>query len=71
MANLTKKQREGQEKIKAKIREAHARGKCDKDGNPIEKRVYGVGHLNWAPVTWGEQRLNIWPRDADGNLIDD
>ena len=22
-------------------------------------------------VSWGQAKLNVWPRDADGNLIED
>ena len=71
MGNYTKKQRDGQEQIKKAIVDAHRRGKCDKNGNPIPPRVYGNGHLPWTTCNWGERKLNIWPRDEDGNLIED
>ena len=71
MANLTAKQRAGQEAIKKKIVEAHRRGACDRDGNPIPPRTYGSGALSSGLVTIGMQRLNVWQRDDRGHLIGD
>lgn len=70
MANLTKAQRDAEEVIKRKIVAAHQRGVCDKDGNPIPPRVYGVGHMRCALVNWGEPHLNVWPRDEQGELLE-
>ena len=71
MANLTAKQRAGQEAIKQRIVDAHRRGQCDRDGNPIAPRSYGSGALSSGLVTIGDQRLNVWPRDDRGHLIED
>jgi len=70
VANLTAKQRAGQEAIKKKIVDAHRRGTCDRNGNPIPPRTYGSGALSSGLVTIGDQRLNVWPRDENGNLLD-
>jgi len=70
VANLTAKQRAGQEAIKKKIVEAHRRGACDRDGHPITPRIYGTGGLAGGLVTFGEQKLRVWPRDENGNLLD-
>ena len=71
MANLTAKQRASQEAIKQRIVDAHRRGKCDRNGNPIPPRVYGSGQLSSGLVTIGAQRLNVWQRDDLGHLIGD
>ena len=31
---------------------------------PRATRIQGL-------CTWGEQKLNVWPRDKDGNLIEE
>jgi len=71
MANLTAKQRAWEEKIKRQIVKTHRAGGCDKDGNPIPKRIYGTGHLNFTTVPFGPEKFNLWPRDENGNLIGD
>ena len=71
MANLTAKQRASQEAIKKKIVDAHRRGKCDRNGNPIPPRVYGTGGLAAGIVTFGEQHIRVWQRDDRGCLIGD
>ena len=71
MSSLTAKQRAGQEAIKKKIVDAHRRGTCDRNGNPIPTRTYGSGALSSGLVTIGTQRLNVWQRDDRGCLIGD
>jgi hypothetical protein len=38
-------------------------GYTTRDGRPIPPKIQAV-------VPWGRRRLNVWPRDADGNLIE-
>ena len=71
MSSLTAKQRAGQEAIKQRIVDAHRRGQCDRDGNPITPRIYGTGGLAGGLVTFGEQKLRVWQRDDRGCLIGD
>lgn len=40
----------------------HRAGYCRRDGGPRPRKI-----LTTCPI--GERRLNIWPRDAAGNLI--
>jgi hypothetical protein len=71
MASLTIKQRQLEEDIKKKIVDAHRRGACDKNGKPWAPRVWGTGHLSFAMIPVGREKLNVWPRDERGNLIGD
>jgi hypothetical protein len=38
-------------------------GYTTRDGGPIPRRPT-------AAVNWGRQKLNVWPRDGRGNLIE-
>ena len=42
----------------------HRAGYTTRDGGPIPLKIMGR-------VAWGRQKLNVWPRDAAGRLIDD
>ena len=62
--------------IKQKIVDGYRRGVCDHNGDtlPREKRGRnGKGsHFTGGGLVGGigESKLNIWPRDENGNLID-
>ncbi len=71
MASKTKKMLDWEESIKRKIVDAHRRGVCNKDGVAIHSAPSGFGHLNWCPCNFGPTRYNVWPRDAQGNLVGD
>jgi hypothetical protein len=45
------------------LRTYHA-GYTTKEGNPIPKKIQ-------TTISWGRSKLNLWPRDKHGNLIDD
>jgi len=70
MASRTEKQRQLEENIKKKIVAAHRAGLTDKDGKALEHPHYGTGHTNKCVCLWGPTKLNIWPRDESGQLID-
>lgn len=44
-------------------RRSHRAGYTTRDGKPIPAKIMSRG--------FGESKLNVWPRDANGNLIDD
>lgn len=44
-------------------RRTHKAGYTDRDGQQMVRKMM-------ISVPCGEVRLNIWPRDKDGNLID-
>jgi hypothetical protein len=52
-------------------------GKCDHNGNTLPKEQWGMAgkgsHFIAGGLVGGigENRLNIWPRDENGNLIED
>ena len=64
------------EAIKEKIVDAQHRGVCDHNGVPLPKGQWGrngIGsHFIGGGLVGGigESKLNIWPRDKDGNLIE-
>lgn len=41
----------------------HRAGYTTRDGGKIPLKIQ-------TSVSWGQVKLNIWPRDANGNLID-
>lgn len=41
----------------------HRAGYTTRNGGPIPLK-------HSTTVSWGQTKLNVWPRDADGNLID-
>jgi hypothetical protein len=47
--------------------ESHLRasraGFCTRDGKPIPRKVQSLNN-------WGRPKFNVWPRDAEGNLIE-
>lgn len=47
------------------IRRGYKAGTCNKEGGPINS-----GKI-WSPGGVGETKLNVWPRDENGELIDD
>lgn len=66
--------------------DGYRRGVCDKDGNTIPKHKRGMSGKGSAFMTqayyteeyrrnaakiFGEKPIPVWPRDANGNLIDD
>ena len=73
------------EEIKQKIVSTYRRGVCDKDGNTLPKEKRGMNgkgsafHSDYYTDQYrdnfirafGEKPLNIWPRDENGNLIED
>lgn len=71
MASKTKEMRRQEEEINKRIVDAHRRGVCDRDGNPIPPRVYGCGQLHCGLSPWGSRKLNVWPRDERGRLVGD
>ncbi len=72
------------ENIKKKIVDGYRRGVCDKNGNTLPKSKQGQNGKGSAfhndynteqyresyDQIYGEPKLNIWPRDEFGNLID-
>lgn len=47
------------------LRRSHKAGYCTKNGEPTQStRIM-------TTMPCGEERLNVWPRDKNGNLIDD
>ena len=69
-----------EEHIKKKIVEYRDRGVCDRNGNtiPKEKRSAGKGDRNRSVALLFMDRpafeskiIKTWPRDKDGNLIED
>ncbi len=71
MGSYTKEMHRQMDEIHAKIVDAHRRGVCDKDGRTIPRQICGFGHLRLGIVPFGEQKLNLWPRDEKGVLVDD
>lgn len=72
------------EAIKEKIVDGYRRGICDKNGNTLPKSKQGKNgkgsafhndyntdkfRQNYEEI-YGESKLNVWPRDGEGNLID-
>ena len=45
-------------------RRTHKAGYTDRDGQQMVRSIMST-------VPCGEVRLNVWPRDRNGNLIDD
>ena len=45
------------------IRRSHRAGHCNKNGGPVDS-----GKI-WSSCGFGETKLNLWPRDEAGNLI--
>ena len=41
----------------------HRAGYTTRNGGPIPRKIQ-------TTVSWGPEKLNVWPRDAAGNLID-
>jgi hypothetical protein len=74
-----------EEAIKQKIVTGYRRGVCDKNGNTLPKSKWGQNgkgsafHNDYNTPEYrenherifGESKLNIWPRDLAGNLIED
>ncbi len=70
-----------EEKIKKQIMRNRELGKCDRNGNTIPKErrsSVGKGDRNRSVALLFMDRpgfesklLNVWPRDKDGNLIED
>lgn len=67
-----------EEKIKRMIVDGHERGVCDRYGGHIPKHKRGnagKGDRNRSKriMDWDflPVRMNIWPRDENGNLIGD
>lgn len=54
-------QRDLREEVNARTYRA---GYTTRDGEAIPLKIQ-------ATVSWGQAVLNVWPRDADGNLIGD
>ena len=46
------------------IRRSHKAGHCNKHGGPVSSNKI------WSSCGFGETKLNLWPRDEHGNLID-
>jgi len=40
-------------------------------GYPVTRDGRPIPHKPTLLVTWGRAKLNVWPRDADGKLIDE
>lgn len=70
MASYTKGMRKQMDDIHDTIVKAHRLGLCDKNGGPTRREFCGFGHLRLGLVPFGEQKLNVWPRDEQGNLIE-
>ena len=43
---------------------SHKAGYSTRDGGPIPLKIQ-------TTVLWGRTKLNVWPRDAKGKLIED
>jgi len=41
----------------------HRAGYTTRSGGPVPLKIQ-------ATVNWGEQKLNVWPRDENGDLIE-
>jgi hypothetical protein len=65
--------------IKNKIVENYRKGKCDHKGNTLPKHLWGRnGKGSHFGPTFNLQNselpqvlVKLWPRDAEGNLIED
>lgn len=43
-------------------RRTHRAGHTTREGGPVPRKIMGAGY--------GESKLNVWPRDKNGNLIE-
>ena len=46
------------------IRRGYKAGTCNKEGGPVSSGK------SWSSSGYGKNKLNLWPRDEAGNLID-
>ena len=59
---------ENEKNVREEVLRRNAKaGYCTKLGEP----VYGTKIQGLAYLPWAKQKLNIWPRDENGNLIGD
>lgn len=59
---------ESESSIKEEVDKRTARaGYTTKLGEP----TYGTKIQGLAYLPWSREKLNVWPRDSEGNLIDD
>jgi hypothetical protein len=67
------------EAIKEKIVDGYRRGVCDHDGNTLPKEQRGrngkgchfIGSKLLNSDFFPDRTVKLWPRDAEGNLIED
>lgn len=77
MASKTKLMRQQEETIKSAIVRGHKSGLCDKNGNTYLDSENNLRPIDfgrpatkiYTSIPIGREKLNVWPRDKDGNLI--